>query len=120
MSAGIIGRRPRKNTASRRKNRLQTNPLSTTPIAVTAASVLGTVLSVTYDQAVTLNGVPKYTTDVVGATAVSAAMVGLNTVAITFGATVATATEVRIPYEEPAVRNGSGGFVSTSTFPVGA
>ena len=45
-------------------------------------------------------------------------MTGMNTVAITFGATVAAATEVRIPYEEPAIRNASGGFVSTSTFPV--
>jgi hypothetical protein len=31
---------------------------------------------------------------------------------------VAAATELNIPYEEPAVRNSSGGFVSTSTFPV--
>jgi hypothetical protein len=45
-------------------------------------------------------------------------MTGMNTIAITFSATIAAATEVRIPYEEPAVRNGSGGFVSTSTFPV--
>jgi hypothetical protein len=89
-----------------------------TPIAVTAATALGAVLTVTYDQAIALNGVPAYTTDVVGATALSAVMVGTNTVAITFSATVATATEVRIPYEEPAVRNASGGFVSTSTFPV--
>ena len=118
MPAGIIGRRPRKNRSSRRKNSMQTNPLSTTPIAVTGATALGTVLTITFDQPVSLNGVPAYTTDVVGATALSAAMTGMNTIAVTFSATVAAATEVRIPYEEPAVRNGSGGFVSTSTFPV--
>jgi hypothetical protein len=97
---------------------LQNRPLSTTPIAVTGVTVLAAVLTVTYDQAVILTGTPAYTTDVVGATALSAVKTGLNTVAITFSATVATATEVRIPYEEPAVRNSSGGFVSTSTFPV--
>jgi hypothetical protein len=75
-------------------------------------------MTVTLDQPVSLNGTPRYTTDVVGATASSAVMTGMNTVAITFGSTIAAATEVRIPYEEPAIRNASGGFVSTSTFPV--
>jgi hypothetical protein len=85
---------------------------------VTAASKTGSVLTVTFDQPVSLQGVPAYTTSVVGATASSAVMTGLNTVAITFSATIATATTVTIPYEEPAIRNSSGGFVSTSTFPV--
>jgi hypothetical protein len=93
-------------------------PQPTTPIKVTAVDATGSVLTITFDQPVSLNGVPQYTTSVVGATASSAVMTGMNTVAITFSATIATATEVRIPYEEPAVRNSSGGFVSTSTFPV--
>ena len=104
--------------SSRRRTIGVTRPQPTAPIQVTSVSVSGVVLTVVFDQAVSLNGVPAYTTDVVGATASSAVMTGMNTVAITFSATIATATEVRIPYEEPAVRNGSGGFVSTSTFPV--
>src|SRR5262245_11242778 len=100
MSAGIIGRRSVRNRNSRRRNPA-TMPQPTAAIKITAASVLGDVLTVTFDQAIALNGVPKYTTDVVGATASSAAMTGMNTVAITFSATVASATEVRIPYEEP-------------------
>src|SRR5687767_5293445 len=95
----------------RRTNSVFNNPPRTVAIKVTGASTTGAVLTVTYDQPVSLNGVPQYTTDIVGATAVSAVMTGMNTIAITFGSTVATATEVRIPYEEPAVRNGSGGFV---------
>jgi hypothetical protein len=95
-----------------------TRPQPTAAIAVSSATALGAVLTIGFDQPITLNGVPQYTTDVVGATALSAVMVGAQTIAITFSATVATATEVRIPYEEPAVRNSSGGFVSTSTFPV--
>ncbi len=102
----------------RRTNSVFNNPPRTVAIKVTAVTALGAVLTVTYDQPVSLNGVPAYTTDIVGATASSAVMVGMNTIAITFDAKIATATEVRIPYEEPAVRNGSGGFVSTSTFPV--
>src|SRR5690349_5364144 len=60
---GIIGRKARKNKASRRKNPSQTVPLRTTPIAVTNVSVLAAVLTVTFDQAVVLTGTPAYTTD---------------------------------------------------------
>src|SRR5215218_10121554 len=101
MPAGIIGRKPRKNNSSRRKNPAQTVPLRTTPIAVTGATALGAVVTVTFDQPVMLNGTPAYTTDVVGATALSAIMTGMNTIAVTFSATIAAATELRIPYEEP-------------------
>jgi hypothetical protein len=102
----------------RRSNSAVNNPQPTVPIKVTAASAATTVVTVTFDQPVSLNGVPAYTTDVAGAEAVSAVMTSPTTVAITFDASVAAATELNIPYEEPAVRNSSGGFVSTSTFPV--
>jgi hypothetical protein len=94
------------------------NVAKTSPITVTAAVAAGSVVTVTFDQVVWLNGTPKYTTDVVGATAQSAVLTSPTTVAITFSASVAAATELNIPYEEPAVRNSSGGCVSTSTFPV--
>ena len=103
---------------SRRRTIGVTRPQPTAAIQVTAAAAAGSVLTVTFDQPVALNGVPAYTTDVAGAEAVSAAMTSPTTIAITFDAAVAAATEVTIPYEEPAVRNASGGFVSTSTFPV--
>ena len=111
----IISKRSR---TVRRRNLGVTVPQPTAPIKVTAASAATTVVTVTFDQPVSLNGTPAYTTDVASATAVSALRTGATTVAITFDVAVAAATEVRIPYEEPAVRNGSGGFVSTSTFPV--
>ena len=102
----------------RRSNSVFNNPPKTVAIKVAGATALGSVLTLTFDQPISLNGTPAYTTDVVGATALSAVMTGMNTVAITFSSTIAAAAELRIPYEEPAVRNGSGGFVSTSTFPV--
>jgi hypothetical protein len=102
----------------RRRGPTVTRPQPTAPITVTDVAVAASVLTVTFDQPVMLNGVPAYTTNIAGATATSAVMTSPTTVAITFSAAIATATEVRIPYEEPAVRNGSGGFVSTSTFPV--
>ena len=109
----------RSNRAStKRSNNVVNNPDRTVGISVTAACASGSVVTVTFDQAVLLTGVPAYTTDVALAEPVSAALTLPNVVAITFSASVAAATEVRIPYEEPSVRNSTGGFVSTSTFPV--
>ena len=116
-AAGIIGRRPRTNRPSRRRNPASM-PQPTAPIKVASANAATTVVTVTFDQVVFLKGVPNYSTDVLGADAVSAVMTSPTTIAITFDSSVAAATELNIPYEEPAVRNSSGGFVSTSTFPV--
>ena len=103
---------------SKRTNSPVNNPQPTVPIKVTAAVKSTTKLTVTFDQPVALSGVPKYTTNLAGVTALSAVATGPATIEITFSASVATATTLNIPYEEEAVRNASGGFVSTSTFPV--
>ena len=94
------------------------NPQHTTPIKVTDATKGTTDLTLTVDQSVSLNGVPQITTNLAGITALSAAQTAPTTIVITFSASIAAANEVLIPYEEPAIRNASGGFVSTSTFPV--
>ena len=52
--------------ARRRANSVVNNPQPTTPIQVTAASALGSVLTLTFDQPVSLGGTPAYTTDVAG------------------------------------------------------
>lgn len=104
--------------SKKRSNNLVNNPDRTVAISVTGATASGSTVTATFDQPILLNGVPKYTTDVAGADAVSAVKTSATTIEITFDASVAAATALLIPYEEPAVRNASGGFVSTSTFPV--
>ena len=91
-----------------------TRPQPTTPIKVNSASVALAILTVEFDQPVSLSGVPKYAVDVVGADPISAALTTPTTLRITYDTSVAAATEVTIPYEEPAVRNASGGFVASS------
>jgi hypothetical protein len=115
MTAGTI----RKNSAPRKERTVSdaNRPVRTAPITVTAATAVGSVVTITFSTPVTLKGVPQYTTDIAGADPVSAALTAPNIVAITFDASVAAATEVRIPFEEKAIRNSSGGFVATSTFP---
>ena len=89
-----------------------------TQIRVSSASVAATVLTLTFDQPVVLRGTPPYTTDVAGATAVSAESPSPNVVEITFSATIAAATEVNIPVLNTAIRNKVGGFVADTTFPI--
>jgi hypothetical protein len=88
-----------------------------TPIGIVSVAKASAVMTIVFDQPVALKGVPKYTTDLPGVTAISAVLTGPATLALTFSATVATATTLNIPSEEPAVRNSSGGYVSPSTFP---
>lgn len=46
----------------------------------------------------------------------SAVQTSPTTIEITFDVSIALATVVNIPYQEPAVRNAKGGYVSDSTF----
>ena len=100
-----------------KRTRERVKPRQVTPVRIVSAVAAASVLTITFDQPVTLKGVPQYTTDVAGPTPVSAAMTGPTTLAITFSAAIAAATEVRIPFEDPGIRNAVGGFVADSTFP---
>src|SRR5687768_9388877 len=90
------------------------------PVLITTAVAAASVLTLTFDATVSLKRgiVPQFTTDVAGATPVSAQQTGPNVVAITFSAAIAAATEINIPYRDPAIRNASGGYVTSDTFPI--
>lgn len=108
-------RSSRKHTPSRRKNPQANRPQPTSPIAVISITPVGKDVSIEFDQPVSLNGVPQYTTDIAGANPVSAAMMSPTTLQLTFDADIALATLVNVPYEEPGVRNSSGGFVTPTS-----
>lgn len=95
-------------------------PTQVTPVRIVSVAVNTTALTLTFDQPVCLTrgNVPQYTTDVAGATPVSATSPTIDTVEVTFSADIAAATQVNIPYLDPAVRSKDGGFVADSSFPV--
>ena len=93
-------------------------PVQKTPVRIVSVTVATTVLTVVFDQPVILKGIPAYDVDVAGPTRVSAALTSPTTLTLTYSATIATATEVTIPFEDPGIRSAVGGFVSDSTFPV--
>ena len=107
-----ISRRSRSRFSSR-KNPSANRPQPTTPIFISTISATGTVLTVVFNQPISLNGVPQYAVDVAGVTPVSAAMTSPTTITITYSGAITAATGITIPYEEPAVRNSSGGYVGT-------
>src|SRR4051794_20316794 len=95
-------------------------PSQKTPVRIVSATAAASVLTVVFDQPVILKRgvVPQYTTDIAGAHATSAVLTSPTTLALTFSAAVATATEMNIPFEDPGIRSAVGGFVADTTFPV--
>ena len=101
-----------------KRTRERVKPTQQTPVRVLSVSAAASVLTVVFDQPVILKGVPQYTTDIAGATPVSAEQTNATTLELTFSAAIATATSVTIPFQDPGIRSAVGGFVADSTFPV--
>jgi hypothetical protein len=91
-------------------------PRPETPILIVTAGAAGSVLTLTLDQPVLLSGTPAFTTDVGGAIPVSATRPALNQVAITFSGNIAAMNQVNLTFRDPAIRNTSGGFVTSNTY----
>lgn len=101
-----------------RRNRDRVKITRKPPIHIASASVALTVLTVTFDQPIGLKGVPAYETGVLGAAPVSAVQTGPTTIAVTYSVSIALASTLTIPYQEPAVRNAKGGYVADSVFAI--
>jgi len=104
------GRKQQKNSPNR--------PRPVSPIYITNVLGAGSVLTLTFDQPVSLSGVPKFATDLAGPVAVSAAKTGADTVAITMSASIVGSSFVKIPFRDPAIRNSSGGYVTSDSVPI--
>ncbi len=110
----------RPNVPKRNRNSMINQPELNTPILITNAAAAGTVLTLTFDRQIVLQSTPEITTDVAGAVPVSAAKTSPNVVAITFDNDISAATSLNIPFRGGAIRNSSGGYVTSNTFPVAA
>lgn len=115
--AGIL-RKSQPNRMSRRQRNEANRPQPTVGITIQSVAVggLGSPdLTIVFNGPVTLKGTPQYTTDVPGAVPLSAVMSNPTTLVLTFDQDVTAATVLSVPYEEPAVRNSSGGFVTPAS-----
>jgi hypothetical protein len=99
---------------SRRENPRANWPQPVAPVRITAASVSGPTLTLTFDQRVFLDGLPGFGVDVI-ADAMSAVQTAPNVIQITFSVAITGATSVNVGYRDPAVRSYSGGYVIADT-----
>ena len=108
------------NRPSPKENPPFNRPAPDAPIVITGSAAAGTILTLTFNQAVALDGTPAFTTDVGGATPVSAEQTAPNVVAITFSAPIDLATSINIPFRDRAIRNAGGGYVTSTVLPIAA
>jgi hypothetical protein len=114
----ILGTRNAPTRPSTKKNPPRNMPEVDTPVLITGVAKATNVMTLTFNVPVRLDGTPAFTTNLAGVTAVSAVLTAPNAVAITFSAAITTATALFIGYRDPAIRGASGGYVSSTQFPV--
>lgn len=103
------------NTVSRRKLPsigTQTQRPSQTPVRIVDVT-LGTTTVVEFDQAgLVVFGIPQYASQL-GALPTACVVTAPNEVSLTYAV---APTSITVPFEDPAVRNGGGGYVQPGTF----
>lgn len=107
------------NVRSRGRNRRnipqESRPTSTDATATLASTILA-IVTLNLSVPCTLNGIPQYPTLGVNAgLPVSAVMITPTQVALTYAATQAASTHLKVPPGEPALRTYSGGYVNAAT-----
>lgn len=116
MALGSSGRRypntsnrqkvPRVGTAAQRGRR---TPITITGITITGG---GTTVDVQFDQKVIVSGIPLYASDS-ETLPTGWSLTGGTLLQLTYAAAT---TNITVPFEEPHVRNGAGGYVLPGTF----
>lgn len=104
------------NTAARRKISgigAEAQRPKQTPITITNTTP-GDTTVVTFDQVVILNGIPQWPNNS-SHMPEAAEMTAPDELTLTYPA-ADTTTTITVPFEEPAVRNGGGGYVTPGTF----
>ena len=117
MTPGVVGRRQLKHRGSSKRNG-PNRPVPASPVTIVNVVKTAAVMTISFNQPVSLKGIPAWTTNIAGVTAILASLTTPTILSLTFSASVATATGLIIPFEEPAIRSASGGYVNPGTFPV--
>ena len=105
-------------TRGRSRRRKVAPPPPGKPILIIQADIAGTVLTLHFDQTVSLNGLPQIRADEIDASPVSATQTFARVIAITFDNSIEGAAALNVVFQDPAIRNASGGYVTSNLFPV--
>ena len=115
MALGSSGKRYPNTSNRNRKPGLGTSNQRgrRTPISITDVTP-GDTTTVTFDQAVILKGVPQWPNNSAHMP-LTAVLTAPDVLTLTFPAPDTT-TAITVPFEDPGVRNGAGGYVLPGTF----
>ncbi|CAN5540868.1 hypothetical protein BH10PLA1_BH10PLA1_02180 [soil metagenome] len=111
MAVGIIGSKARKNSRPRTMRGQNNGPVAATPIGIASSTFTNSNWTIVFDQPVSLKGTPQYLSNA-GLPAASE-MTSPTSIILAY---MEILTSVTIPFQDPAVRNASGGFVKTGTY----
>jgi hypothetical protein len=107
----ILRRSSNHAAAGRRAKNSANRPHPSTPITIVSASAGDTALVLALDQPVSLSGTPAITVNVAGAVPLSAIQQDETHIMIVFDRDIGLATTMSIPWQDPAIRNATGGFI---------
>jgi hypothetical protein len=108
-------RNAKRNNSVRRTGGLR-NIARPTPIGIVSAVAAASVVTITFNQPVSLKGIPQYPNNT-GQMPTSAVLTTPTVLSLTYPLGP-EATGITIPAEDAAIRNASGGFVSPTSVTV--
>jgi len=111
-AAGIMGRR-----SGRRRGRRDggtRNLVRPTPISITTAGWNDAELTLVFNQPVSLKGIPQFPA-AAGLVPTGAELISPNTLKLTYPDSGKGAPAITVPFEDPSIRNSSGGYVAPSS-----
>ena len=101
---------------SNKSRRGVVEPVAPNPVRITGVVVAGSNATITFDQPVRLHGLPGWSVDILGADPVDAQLTSPTVLVLTFSNAITGAAQLSIPYQDPAVRSTSGGFVADTLY----
>jgi len=117
-------RRTIKHSRNRRTNSPVNQPQTVNPVYIINSVKFGSVLTLTFDQTVSLNGTPKFQPilppNIASVSPIRAEQLAPNVVAITFSGDIMIATNLDLAFRDPAIRSASGGYVTARTLALAA
>src|SRR5688572_16979394 len=104
-----------KGGRNKRTTNLATNlPPDANPVLITNVVVASPSVTLTFDQAVSVNGLPAFAVDSGGGAVTEANQQSPNVVELVYSNPIVGATSITVGYRDPAIRGLTGGYVTAT------
>ena len=113
-TAARLRKRPRGGRNKRTTNFVLNAPPVPNPVLITDVTVSSPSLTLTFDQVVSVSGLPGFGVDVGSGTVTQATQPAPNQVELVFSEAITGATTVTVGVRDPAIRGINGGYVTAT------